>query len=273
MLYEQYTIGGELMHSSKGAEWKSHRYIDKVKTKNGKWRYIYKNPSSKYLRKAAGNSADNAANKTTINQINQRYEYLRKKDPAGADQYLTSMANKYKGTRIGEWINNKFKSTFGSEKPKMSLEQEKANYEIEKGRRQVEDNKWKREELRLKNISDQQDKNFAKVETVTKPYVSEEYLKELEYNSKSNNYPKEYERINNHIDDTKKKIEKANKDMEEKQKNNKPYEEMFKETMGETVEEFNEKKKKKKANDRINKINSFVDPIIDKLTKKKKKKK
>ena len=271
MLYESYTIGGELIHSAKGNEWSKHRYIDKVKTKSGKWRYIYKDTSSnKYSRKQS-KGFDNTANKTTITQINSRYEYLRKKDPIAADQYLKSMAKKYSGTRIGEWVNNKFRSTLGTESPKMSLDQEKANYEIAKGRRQVEDNKWKREELRLKNISDQQDKNFVKVETVTKPYVSEEYKKELEYNSKKNKYPEEYERIKKDIDNTKKDIEKAKKDMEEKQKNNKPYEEMFKETMGETVEEFNEKKKE--ANDRINKINSFVDPIIDKLTKKKKKKK
>lgn len=47
MLYEQYTIGGELMHSAKGVEWKNKKYIDKVKTKNGKWRYIYKNQNTK----------------------------------------------------------------------------------------------------------------------------------------------------------------------------------------------------------------------------------
>lgn len=41
MLYSTYTIGGELMHSSKGAEWGKHKYIDKVKTKNGRVRYIY----------------------------------------------------------------------------------------------------------------------------------------------------------------------------------------------------------------------------------------
>jgi len=43
MLYEQYTIGGELMHSAKGVEWKNKKYIDKIKTKTGKWRYIYQN--------------------------------------------------------------------------------------------------------------------------------------------------------------------------------------------------------------------------------------
>ena len=41
MLYEQYTIGGEFMHSAKGVEWKNKKYIDKIKTKTGKWRYIY----------------------------------------------------------------------------------------------------------------------------------------------------------------------------------------------------------------------------------------
>ena len=41
MLYSTYTIGGELIHSSKGNDWKDHKYIDKKKTKNGNVRYIY----------------------------------------------------------------------------------------------------------------------------------------------------------------------------------------------------------------------------------------
>lgn len=47
MIYQEYTIGGELMHSAKGVEWKNKKYIDKVRTKTGKWRYIYKNTKSK----------------------------------------------------------------------------------------------------------------------------------------------------------------------------------------------------------------------------------
>ena len=37
MIYETYSVGGELYHS------RFHKYIDKIKTKAGKWRYIYKN--------------------------------------------------------------------------------------------------------------------------------------------------------------------------------------------------------------------------------------
>ena len=37
MIYETYSVGGELYHA------RSHKYIDKIKTKAGKWRYIYKN--------------------------------------------------------------------------------------------------------------------------------------------------------------------------------------------------------------------------------------
>ena len=50
MIYGAYTIGGELMHSAKGVEWKNKKYIDKVKTKNGKWRYIYNSPIYKNYR-------------------------------------------------------------------------------------------------------------------------------------------------------------------------------------------------------------------------------
>ena len=45
MLYSTYTIGGELMHSSKGNDWKKHKYMDKIKTATGKIRYIYKTSS------------------------------------------------------------------------------------------------------------------------------------------------------------------------------------------------------------------------------------
>lgn len=35
MFYAEYTVGGELYHAG------NHKYLDKVKTKSGKWRYIY----------------------------------------------------------------------------------------------------------------------------------------------------------------------------------------------------------------------------------------
>lgn len=42
MIYQEYTIGGELMHSAKGNEWTKHKYVEKKKSKNtGKWYYIY----------------------------------------------------------------------------------------------------------------------------------------------------------------------------------------------------------------------------------------
>lgn len=39
MLYNNIVIGGVLVHADR----KNHKYIDKIKTKAGKWRYIYKN--------------------------------------------------------------------------------------------------------------------------------------------------------------------------------------------------------------------------------------
>lgn len=51
-----YTIGGVmmhkdrdgnmLMHSAKGQEWDHHKYVDKVKGKDGKWHYIYNTSKS-----------------------------------------------------------------------------------------------------------------------------------------------------------------------------------------------------------------------------------
>ena len=37
MIYSTYVINGELYHADRA----NHKYIKKVKTKNGKWRYIY----------------------------------------------------------------------------------------------------------------------------------------------------------------------------------------------------------------------------------------
>lgn len=59
MLYEDYTIGGELMHSAKGVEWKNKKYINKVKTKTGKWRYIYKKTAGKVANKFTGKDSKN----------------------------------------------------------------------------------------------------------------------------------------------------------------------------------------------------------------------
>ena len=56
MIYGTYTIGGELMHAHT-REWsKPTKYIEKKKTKSGKWRYIYpdtyKNEGNRYYKKA-----------------------------------------------------------------------------------------------------------------------------------------------------------------------------------------------------------------------------
>lgn len=38
--------GNMLMHSAKGHEWDQHKYVDKVKGKDGKWHYIYNTSKS-----------------------------------------------------------------------------------------------------------------------------------------------------------------------------------------------------------------------------------
>lgn len=99
MLYSTYTIGGELMHSSKGAEWGKHKYIDKVKTKNGKWRYIYKDfihaknkvnytlnyntnkKRAKNLEKSSNIKRDNAnAYRQRVKELEEAQKYLGVKD-------------------------------------------------------------------------------------------------------------------------------------------------------------------------------------------------
>lgn len=43
MIYKNYTVGGILMHADRS----NHKYIQKVRTKSGKWRYIYKDVSNR----------------------------------------------------------------------------------------------------------------------------------------------------------------------------------------------------------------------------------
>ena len=43
MIYKNLFIGGELYHAG------SHKYLDKIKTKSGKWRYIYTKPMDKKI--------------------------------------------------------------------------------------------------------------------------------------------------------------------------------------------------------------------------------
>ena len=58
MIYSTYVIGGELYHAST-----FHKYIDKVKTKSGKWRYIYK--------KGVGNARAQAADDALLEKKNK----------------------------------------------------------------------------------------------------------------------------------------------------------------------------------------------------------
>ena len=50
MLYNNLVIGGVLIHADRP----NHKYIQKVKTKSGKWRYIYKDVKNRFLSNQAG---------------------------------------------------------------------------------------------------------------------------------------------------------------------------------------------------------------------------
>lgn len=76
MIYKTYTIGGELYHADKGLSGvknKVHKYIDKVRTKSGKWRYIYENTKNykenKKLYKR--HFVDNTSGKQLINKLSK----------------------------------------------------------------------------------------------------------------------------------------------------------------------------------------------------------
>lgn len=107
------------------------------------------------------------ADRATIMAVNSNYEKKRKEDPYAADIYLVDIANRNRGTRLGDWAEDKYRSTLGPKKEKKSVEEEKANYEIAKGQKQVRDAEWKRVEQAINKIIDVQDKNFVTVTTET----------------------------------------------------------------------------------------------------------
>lgn len=89
MLYEQYTIGGELMHSAKGVEWKNKKYIDKIKTKTGKWRYIYKNKNTK-------ENYQKMLNKHGVQTNNKRgKKYIDVKGTIASTRHMLDASNRY----------------------------------------------------------------------------------------------------------------------------------------------------------------------------------
>ena len=64
MIYETYSIGGELYHA------RSHKYLSKVKTKSGKWRYIYKS-------RLGGNDYRSDLRQQTLNYIDNKSKALQ----------------------------------------------------------------------------------------------------------------------------------------------------------------------------------------------------
>lgn len=84
MIYGTYTIGGELMHAHT-REWsKPTKYIEKKKTKTGKWRYIYpdtyKNDGKRYYKIAKARSNQRKGVKLGLMPENKTndFDYLYK---------------------------------------------------------------------------------------------------------------------------------------------------------------------------------------------------
>ena len=70
MFYSEYTIGGELYHAG------NHKYLEKVKTKSGKWRYIYTRSNAGVQR--AENVDQALINKKNKDKINLTKRVLNK---------------------------------------------------------------------------------------------------------------------------------------------------------------------------------------------------
>ena len=66
MIYKTYSVGGELYHA------RSHKYINKFRGKNGKWRYIYKIAKSAVLNGKKFVDADQRLNDSAYNWISNK---------------------------------------------------------------------------------------------------------------------------------------------------------------------------------------------------------
>lgn len=89
MIYGNYIIGGELYHAEKGTSGikaKVHKYIDKIRTKTGKWRYIYDTKVTGKLYKMQAQGHRNAAAKHADEEI--RAKAVLKRDKDINDKYL-----------------------------------------------------------------------------------------------------------------------------------------------------------------------------------------
>ena len=64
MIYPVYSIGGELFHGERA----NHKYVDKVRTRSGKWRYVYQKANNKVgaTNKKSGLSKLNTMKKASL---------------------------------------------------------------------------------------------------------------------------------------------------------------------------------------------------------------
>ena len=105
MMYEDYTIGGELYHAFNGraalerGKRAVHKYIDKIMTKSGKWRYIYEDA------KRQGNNARAAA----YNKLKRAGITVRNKAKAAsmiAQREGRNAAEAFNKTSAGKFVSN-----------------------------------------------------------------------------------------------------------------------------------------------------------------------
>lgn len=79
MIYQSYSIGGELVHSAKGQEWTNHKYKEKKKSKTtGKWYYVYdKDNSEDEIKRRENTIADLRLKAFKAKTTEERMKYLQ----------------------------------------------------------------------------------------------------------------------------------------------------------------------------------------------------
>ena len=154
MLYNNLVIGGVLVHADR----KNHKYIDKVKTKSGKWRYIYTQP----LNKMPEYDTDPEETKRRIqrNKKNRSImDAIRKNKQAESKGHYTDLKNAQGRTEDEKWWQVAPDEWFDHMQTQARKRLEKYKFQSLSN-----DIDYDKEQKEINDIIKRQDENFVNVE-------------------------------------------------------------------------------------------------------------
>lgn len=173
-------VGGSkttLQHGSsplKGSERSGHKYLFRKMGKNGKWQYIYESKGVRVKSKPKNNGDDDDGDQPKVSQ-----EYLDELEYNSKKNQYHNKNNQYDSEDAAAYDKNKddWKGAFS--KADIEKARNRYNYDHPTGDKVGAFTKTQLDKAR-------EDWNKSHKDSI--PYVSQEYLDEVEYNSKKNKY-------------------------------------------------------------------------------------